>query len=214
MSMVRYVLNTESYPFNKESLTIAHLCASYHAFEYVSQRSHNKVFLCIEPISKLFLEKYLKEKNSSWTSRNNVILYNPKRNYTNLVKKISQFDPELKFEPLQGLTQQQLIDKYKSSKLYVDFGGFPGAERIPKEAVLYGCAIITGKRGASGFHGDVPIPEEYKFENPENQIEEIVEKIRFVLKNYESVYSDFDEYRKTVLNLEDNFIRSLKEIFL
>ena len=72
-----------------------------------------------------------------------------------------------------------------------------------QEAVLFGCAIITGKRGASGFHGDVPIPDEYKFGDPVSQIDEIVAKIRYVLDNYENVYSDFDEYRETVLNLED-----------
>ena len=141
-------------------------------------------------------------------------MYNPVRNYNHILDKISSVAPELKFEPLRGLTQQQLVEKYKTSKLYVDFGAFPGAERIPKEAVLFGCAIITGKHGASGFHGDVPIPEEYKFGNPEKQIKEIAEKIRFVLINYERIYSDFDEYRNTVLDLEENFIKSLKEIFL
>ena len=128
--------------------------------------------------------------------------------------KVSKVAPELKFEALRGLTQEQLIEIYETSKLYIDFGAFPGAERISKEAVLFGCAVITGKRGASGFHGDVPIPEEYKFGKPKKQINEIVEKIRHVLKNYEKVNSDFDEYRNTVLNLEENFIRSLKQIFL
>lgn len=61
------------------------------------------------------------------------------------------------------------------------------------------------------------VPKEFqKSTNLENQkkINEIVEKIRYVLKNYEKVNSDFDEYRNTVLNLEENFIRSLKQIFL
>ena len=206
--------NKESYPFNKEDPEIIHLCASYHALNYVSKRSGNKTLLCIEPISKTFLDGYLRENDFSMWKRKNVILYNPARKYTHILEKISRVAPELIFEPLRGLTQEQLIEKYKTSKLYVDFGAFPGAERIPKEAVLYGCAIITGKRGASGFHGDVSIPEEYKFGNPEKQIKEIVEKIRFMLNNYERIYSDFDEYRNTVLNLEDNFIKSLKDIFL
>lgn len=208
------ILNLEAYPLGKERWKINHLCASYYAYDYVSKRSCNKVLLCIEPISKLFLDKYAQEKNISKEKRKNIILYNPLRKYTDIITKISLAAPDFQFEPLHGLNQQQLIDKYKTSKLYVDFGAFPGAERIPKEAVLYGCAIITGKRGTSGFHGDVPIPEEYKFGNPENQIEKIVEKIRFVLNNYEIVYSDFNEYRNTVLNLEENFIKSLKKIFL
>ena len=209
------VYTSEKYSFKNEFANIIHLCASYYAYDYVSRRSKKTVAKCIEPISKLFLDIYSQEKkNISKQNRKDVILYNPVRKYNHILEKISNVAPELEFEPLQGLTQQQLIEKYMTSKLYIDFGAFPGAERIPKEAVLFGCAVITGKRGASGFHGDVPIPEEYKFGNPEKQIKDIVEKIKFVLNNYEQVYSDFNEYRNTVLNLEENFIKSLNAIFL
>lgn len=213
-TIVRNVINMEIYPFRRENAQITHLCASFNAYEYVSRRSHNTIFKCIEPISKRFLNTYHQEKkNISKNNRENVILFNPLRKYDDILNLISEKAPELCFEPLRGLTQEELIEKYKTSKLYIDFGAFPGAERIPKEAVLFGCAIITGKRGASGFHGDVPIPDEYKFGDPVSQIDEIVAKIRYVLDNYENVYSDFDEYRETVLNLEDNFIKSLKETF-
>jgi len=211
---IKSVWGKECFPFGKEPPRIKHLCASYHAFDFVSQRTRNSTFLCIEPLSKFFLNTYSKDRqNISAENRKNIILYNPARKYEDILNEINTADPSLQFIPLQGLTQEQLIEKYKTSKLYIDFGAFPGAERIPKEAVLFGCAIITGRRGASGFHGDVPIPEEYKFENPSSQINEIVKKIRYILDDYENVYSDFDEYRKTVLNLEDNFIMSLKKIF-
>lgn len=214
MKAIKSMLAHEDYSFKSESPNISHLCASYYAYDYVSRRSKNPVTKCIEPISKLFLDAYSREKNNiSNQNRKDIILYNPVRKYNHILDKISSVASELKFEPLQGLTQQQLIEKYKTCKLYIDFGAFPGAERIPKEAVLFGCAIITGKRGASGFHGDVPIPEEYKFGDPENQIKKIADKIRYVLNNYENVYSDFDEYRKTVLNLEENFLKSLNDIF-
>ena len=196
------------------SWMIKHICASFHAYDYVSKRSKKEVTIGIEPLSKFFLELYAeKKKEIPLIEKNDVVLYNPKRcGY--FVRFLSRFLPEIKFEPLTGLTQNELVSKYMTSKLYVDFGAFPGAERIPKEAVLYGCAIITGKRGAASFHKDVPIPDEYKFGNPIKQIDEIAEKIRFVLRNYEKVYSDFDEYRETILNLEKNFTKSLGNIFL
>ncbi len=213
-AIVKFVLNKECYSFKNELPNVLHMCASYYAFDYVSKRSCNEVYLCIEPISKLFLDVFSREKKIiSKESRKNVILYNSARNYNSIIKKLAALDADLIFEPLQGLNQQQLIEKYRTSKLYIDFGAFPGAERIPKEAVLFGCAIITGKRGASGFYGDVPIPDEYKFGNPKEQIGEIVVKIRHILDNYENIYPDFDEYRQTVLNLEENFKKSLCAIF-
>ncbi|SHL87064.1 hypothetical protein SAMN05720764_1304 [Fibrobacter sp. UWH5] len=215
LSVISNVLDKEIYPFNEESPLITHMCASFHAYDYVLQKSKNEVVLCIEPISKLFLEHYFLEKNSVQKSnRENVVLYNPSRNYNDVIKLLSETDATLKFVPLQGYNQQQLIEKYKTSKLYIDFGAFPGAERIPKEAVLFGCAVITGRLGSSNYYGDVPIPDEYKFKNPKASINDIIVKIHHIFDNFEYVYSDFDEYRNTVLNLEENFVKSLKKIFV
>lgn len=206
-------IRKELYSFKNEQKNVEHICASYYAFDYVSKKSKKEVKLCIEPISKYFLECYEKNKeNILKKMRSNEIIYNPAKS-SKFVNKLAAYAPDLKFVPLRGMSQDQLIDKYMSSKLYVDFGPFPGAERMPKEAVLFGCTIITGRRGASNFHGDVPIPDEYKFENPEKQMDDIVQKLRFMLKNYEKINSDFDEYRNTVLNLERNFIESLKKVF-
>ena len=214
LEAIQKTLKKTPYSFKKEQRNVKHICASFHAYDYVSKRTKNEVAIGIEPLSKFFLELYNENKNKiPLIERNDVVLYNPKRcGY--FVRYLSIFLPKIKFEPLTGLTQDEIVSKYMTSKLYVDFGAFPGAERIPKEAVLYGCAIITGKRGAAFFHGDVPIPDEYKFGNPYKQIHEIAEKIRFVLLNYEKVYSDFDEYRETILNLEENFKKSLGNIFL
>lgn len=214
LDAIQKTLKKTPYSFRNEQRNVKHICASFHAYDYVSKRTKKEVTIGIEPLSKFFLELYNENKNEIPSiERNDVVLYNPKRcGY--FVRYLSKFLPKIKFEPLTGLTQKELVSKYMTSKLYVDFGAFPGAERIPKEAVLYGCAIITGKRGASFFHGDVPIPDEYKFGKPNKQIHQIAEKICFVLQNYEKVYSDFDEYRETILNLEENFKKSLGNIFL
>ncbi len=207
-------LQAKAYSFKKENDNIEHICASHYAYDFVSKRSSKEVSLCIEPISKFFLEKFETHKDDlSSCKRKDVVLYNPKKN-GEFVKKLVDYAPDLNFEPLVGLTQEQLIDKYKSAKVYVDFGPFPGAERIPKEAVLFGCSVITGRRGASNFYGDVPIPDEYKFGDYQNQIEQIVQKIRELLVDYNSKNKDFNEYRKTVLSLEENFMKSLRENIL
>ncbi|MCQ2091291.1 MAG: hypothetical protein MJY85_01290 [Fibrobacter sp.] len=206
-------IQAKTYSFEHEFTNVDHICASHYAYDFVSRKSSKKVSLCIEPISKHFLEKYYKDKTSlSLSKRSDIILYNPKKCEA-FVQQLAAFASDLTFEPLIGLSQEQLIEKYKKAKLYVDFGPFPGAERIPKEAVLFGCSIITGRRGASNFYGDVPIPDEYKFADYQNQKEQIVKKIREILADYDKKNCDFNVYRETVLNLEQNFEKSLKENF-
>lgn len=203
-------LQAKKYDFCAEKTNVEHICASYYAYEFVSKRTKKKVSLCIEPISKLFLEKYKVRKDElKLGKRDDVILYNPKKCGT-FVKKLIQHAPDLIFLPLKDLSQDQLIEKYATSKLYVDFGPFPGAERIPKEAALFGCCVITGRNGASNCYGDVPIPDEYKFADYKTQISLILDKIRDVLKNYDERNMDFEIYRKTILTLEENFVKSLR----
>ena len=206
-------LKKRVYSFKSEQGNVEHLCASYYAQDYVASRSQKKPRLCIEPISKIFLEKYDAQKDClDSLPRSDEILYNPRKSGA-FVQKLAALASDLKFTPLTGLTQDELIEKYKASKLYVDFGPFPGAERMPKEAVLFGCVVITGRFGASSCYGDVPIPDDYKFADPGKDKNLIIERIRYVLEHYSELKADFDEYRNTVISLEKNFLAALEGVF-
>lgn len=212
---IKKTIRKETYSFTTEQHNVEHLCASYYAYNYVRLHTKKKTHLCVEPISKFFLDSY-----NEWSkvqcpesNRSDEIIFNPKKSGT-FVHHIASKNAQLKFIPLENMTQDQLVEKYKSAKLYVDFGPFPGAERMPKEAVLFGCSVITGLNGAASVYEDVPIPDTYKFESTPEHIPSIIKKIKDVLDRYEQTKKDFDEYRFTVLKLEERFIESLKGLFL
>jgi len=46
--------------------------------------------------------------------------------------------------------------------MYIDFGTHPGKDRIPREAALRNCIVLTNRNGAADNNVDVPIPNEYK----------------------------------------------------
>lgn len=209
INTLKNVLKHKKYDFSLGD-SVEHLCASYYAYDYVLMNIKNKgkVHLCIEPISKIFLEKSKFVTNN----KENIILYNPRKNYE-FTKKIIKKAPNYKFIELNGLTQEELIELYQKAKVYIDFGTFPGAERIPKEAVINGCCIITGRYGASAFYEDVPINSEYKIEAKEENINKIIIEIKDLFDNYDERIKDFAEYRKTVLDLEDNFVKQIKGVF-
>lgn len=201
------VLKHRRYDFGRGDVT--HLCASYYAADYVKQQVNDvdKIFLCIEPISKFFLS------NSKFSTNNkqDYILYNPKKNYQ-FTKKIIKLLPNCRFIPLQGFSQSELLSWYSQAKLYIDFGPFPGAERIPKEAVINGCCILTGRSGAAAFNEDVPIPAEYKIAAEDKNLPIIVEKIQTTLRGYHERVEQFATYRETVWQLETQFTQQLKII--
>jgi len=87
-------------------------------------------------------------------------------------------------------------------------------DRLPREAALLGCCVITGKRGTAAFYEDVPIPNEYKFDDKEENIPKIIEKIKDCFENFEDRYKNFDYYRQVIKNEPQKFLEDLKKIFV
>lgn len=209
---IKNYLQNKPYVFTNERQNVYHLCASYYTFNFVSKKSSRPISLLIEPISKFFLEKgqYL----SSNKERENIVLYNPKKNFL-FTKKILKRarNTNLLFAPLIGKTQDELLEIYRKAKIYMDFGTFPGAERIPKEAVFNGCLIITGRNGAADNNKDVPIPSEFKIPSKEENIDRIIDKLIYMEENFDVLTPLFKEYRDRVGSLEDDFVKSLFSLF-
>jgi len=204
---MRTIIQTLTHRKNNFSdKTVRHLCASYYAKDYV-QSNGCTAELMIEPISLYFLNHYRSED-----VRNPIVLFNPKKN-ASFSKKIIHAAPDIKFVPLKGYSQSELITLYSTSMVYMDFGFFPGAERIPKEAVLCGCCVVTGRYGASAYKEDVVIDEKYKIDANEANIPQIVALLKDCLQNYASRRGDFERYRETVLSLEGTFVSRLREVF-
>ena len=67
----------------------------------------------------------------------------------------------LDWVPIENMTPREVGELLASAKVYVDFGEHPGRDRIPREAALAGCVVITGTRGSAGNGIDIPIPSEY-----------------------------------------------------
>ena len=99
----------------------------------------------------------------------------------------SNFTRDINWVPLVGMSNDQVLNYLKTSKVYIDFGNHPGKDRLPREAAICGCCIITGKKGAAAFKEDIPISETYKFDDKASSIPYIVEKIRLLLKNYDEI---------------------------
>lgn len=178
--------------FNIDRKDTFHFAQSQYAIEFLENRGIDKkhIFYVSDYLDDIFIENSSKHAS---VKKNNVILYSPKRglDLTNiLIKNI----PEVKWIPLQNLTQKQMIELMQSSKLYIDFGNHPGKDRIPRETVINGCCIITGNQGSAKNSIDINIPDEFKFDQNNNNTDKIVNKIRDILNNYDKNYELLNEY--------------------
>ena len=147
--------------------------------------------------------------------RENTILYNPVK-MTSFQEQLMQFLAKYgyTFMALKGLTRDEMINTLRKHKLYIDFGVFSGRERIPREAVRCGCCVITSNIGASSYYRDVPIQDKYKFDHvaTSENLTNIMNTVKNILENYDSVKYDFDEYRKALVRDREMFQVQIKEI--
>ena len=177
---------------------------------YAQHHLYNQNFSVVLPLSD-FINTEL--AGNPQNEKNNIVLYNPAKGLK-FTKKIISRLPNVKFIPLKGLTRIQLKELLETSKLYIDFGNFPGKDRLPREAVLNGCCIITGREGASYFYEDVPIRAFYKFDVKESNLAVITQRILYVLNHYEQCVKDFDEYKLRVSREQNLFYDEIERIFL
>ncbi|MFZ8805847.1 MAG: hypothetical protein ACO2PO_23115 [Candidatus Calescibacterium sp.] len=160
-----------------------------------------------------YLNKSFLEAQTDISKKEDIVVYNPKKGFS-FTKKIISSAKDIKFIPLINMTRDEVIKTLQRAKVYIDFGNHPGKDRIPREAAILGCCVITGKRGSAAFFEDVPIPDEYKFEDKEESIPKIIEKIKDCFRNFEERYKDFEYYRKVIRNEPQKFIEDLKRIFI
>ncbi|MBC8054578.1 MAG: hypothetical protein H7Y13_16080 [Sphingobacteriaceae bacterium] len=162
------------------------------------------------PLSDYINTEFITDDFSS--GREDKILFNPKKGYA-FTNKIRKATPHLKWVKLEGMTRHQLQEQFQTSKLYVDFGNHPGKDRIPREAAINGCCIMTNQRGSAKNFEDVSVPVRFKINDKKTTKEEIIALIEEVLKNYEAYKPEFDFYRKRILEEKKIFEMQVKAIF-
>jgi hypothetical protein len=164
----------------------------------------------IDSINEDFLtDKYLDKIDH----KQNIILYNPTKGWKITQQLITRY-PQWKFFPLKGLNRDQLSEKLYSAKLYIDFGHHPGRDRMPREAAMHGCCLITGKLGSAGNTIDLPIPAQYKFDsNAPGFIEAFGVLAKDVMDNFPKHYAIFDAYRKWLQDEPRIFKQQIADYF-
>ncbi len=183
-----------------------HLCQSYYAIDFLNNLNVKNCAYLSDYVNDMYL-------NAEYdiATKEDIVLYNPKKGkeFTEKIIKSSNF----KFVPIENLTTEGVKNLLLKSKVYIDFGHHPGKDRFPREAAMCGCCIITGKRGAAKFYNDVPINEEFKFDDDEKSIGIIINKIQDCIEDYEKNIEKFDSYRKFIKNEKQQFIDDIKNIF-
>jgi hypothetical protein len=150
--------------------------------------------------------------------RHNLIVYNPTKGLprTEQVLRALARDggPEPDIIPMANLSPASMHKLLSHAKVYLDFGGHPGKDRIPREAAALGCCVLTNTRGSAGNAVDVPIPDEFKINDRKHGWERrAARKIRVLLNDYDRQRSRFDHYRAVIAGEPAQFRADVRAVF-
>lgn len=187
-----------------------HFVQSEYAYQYCLIERNipaNNIFKLSDYLSHAYIDKSIKNINAL---REDNVLYNPKKGLE-FTKSLMDLAPEIKWIPIQNMTSDEIADLMNKSKIYIDFGNHPGKDRIPREAAISGCCIITGTRGAANNDIDIPIPRKYKLS--EDNPQRIIEIIKILISNYDKLKYDYNSYREKIISEESTFEEELSIFF-
>jgi len=186
-----------------------HLVQSKYAEEYLKNYNISNIKYLSDYLRKDFIDK---AENLELKNKLDLVLYNPKKGLLFTQKLIKQF-PHINWKPIVNYTPNEVVELIASSKVYIDFGFHPGKDRIPRESVLLKCCLITNKQGSAFYNEDVPILEEFKFDELNCDINEIGQKIQNCISNYDEEIKKFENYRLEILRQENNFDSEIDFVF-
>jgi len=145
--------------------------------------------------------------------RADTILYNPTKGAP-ITARLQAAYPQWRFRPLRGLDREQLAQAFLDAKLYIDFGHHPGKDRLPREAALHGCCVITARHGSAANAVDVPIPERYKLDVKDAAfVRRFGEVAGNVLGHFDTCTNEFAAYRHVIGGEPLAFDRQVIEAF-
>lgn len=208
--VIKKIINyNQPYMFEKK-INTNHFCQSRYALEFLKDKGveNNNIYYLSDYINETYLGLKI-----DYSKKENNVLYNPKKGFE-FTKKLIDNSKNINWIPIQNLTTEQVKKLLCKSKVYIDFGNHPGKDRFPREAAACGCCIITGKRGSAKYYEDIPIMDKYKFEDDEENIGLILDKIYDCLENYNLRINDFKNYIECIEKEKDIFENDIKNIFI
>jgi hypothetical protein len=183
---------------------VTHFYQSFYALDFLQKNGAEKYL----PLFDYIHEKYT-DSVYEISSKKNIVIYNPVKGME-ITHQIRNLNSDIKFVPIYGMDETQIIELLKTSKVYIDFGHHPGRDRIPRESAILGNCVITNSNGSSGFYNDIPIDKKFKSSN----FEEIGNLIRNCFENFESVINEYSIYRSSIKNQKEQLYNLCKQYFI
>ena len=136
------------------------------------------------------------------------VSYNARRGQSEALSTLSHLSGNVEIVPIINMTVYQVQQTLARSMICLDFGFFPGKDRLVREATLLGNVVLTSKIGSAGYFEDFGIDSTYKFSiRMHRERQRCLNVIRDIL-NQRSYHLEAQSRFRTIVSQERDVFRS------
>ena len=197
--------------FDKDDSNIEHWVQSDYAKIFIKKNGivDKQIYRVRDYLNEAFLQR---ASHVDISQKENIVAYNPVKGFE-FTQKLLKVAPEINWQAIRDMTPEEVQQLLARAKVYIDFGNHPGRDRIPREAAVSGCCVVTGRRGAAGNPNDIAIDESFKFNDTDDNLIPIVERIKDIFANFRKSYESQRKYREQIMTERAEFDRDVKAAF-
>jgi len=145
--------------------------------------------------------------------KQDIVAFNPKKGF-DVTRQLIESLPRLQFVGIDGLEKAEVAALLSKAKIYIDFGHHPGKDRMPREAAIAGCCVITGRSGAAANPEDIPIPDCYKLEDLGGvDVDAFSRLADSIFRDFNDHHQQFSGYRRKIRSERQTFSMQVRSVF-
>ena len=197
--------------FDKDDNNIEHWVQSDYAKIFIKKNGivDKQIYRVRDYLNEAFLQR---ASHVDISQKENIVAYNPVKGFE-FTQKLLKVAPEINWQAIRDMTPEEVQQLLAKAKVYIDFGNHPGRDRIPREAAVSGCCVVTGRRGAAANPNDIAIDDSFKFNDTDDNLIPIVERIKDIFANFRKNYESQRKYREQIMTERAEFDRDVKAAF-
>ena len=197
--------------FDKEDDDIEHWVQSDYAEIFIKKNGivDGQIHRVRDYLNEAFLKR---ASHVDISQKENIVAFNPVKGFE-FTQKLLKVAPEIDWRPIRDMTPEEVQQLLAKAKVYIDFGNHPGRDRIPREAAISGCCVITGRRGAAANPNDIAIDDSFKFNDTDENLMPIVERIKDIFANFPKNYKTHKKYRDQIMKEPSESERDVRAAF-
>jgi hypothetical protein len=119
----------------------------------------------------------------------------------------------VEFVPIRGMTKPEVRETLFGARIYLDFGGHPGKDRVPREAAIAGAVVLLYAAGAARHFPDHPLPPEYLFTDDDVASGRLWGRVDAILDDSAAHFAAQRLYREAILLERERFDLDVRSFF-